>query len=272
MKELRQRLGFGSVLVAVLVGAFLLDKERVVGLAALALAAMALAAQAEFYGMLRHAGQAPRRATGLAMGLVVLAAAWFDWERWAPLLPALPLTYLIGEVLTRRVDGAAARLGATLLGWLVVPVLLAYVLLVRRYEDGWQWLVFLVAVCKSGDSAAYLIGSAFGRRKLIPAVSPNKSWEGAFGSLAGALLAGYVTAAWAFDGRLETAQWLAAAVVVNLAAQFGDLIESLLKRSCATKDSAAMVPAFGGAFDMVDSFLAAGPALYAWLVWTSYGV
>ena len=267
--DLKQRLTFGPLLVAALVGAFLLDAEMVVGLSALILAAMALAAQAEFYGMLSAAGYAPRKWTGLAMGLVVLAAAWFDWERWAPLIPALPVTYLVGEVLTRRVAGAPARIGATLLGWLVVPVLLAYVLLIRRWEDGWDWVVFLVAVCKAGDSAAYLIGSAVGRHKLIPEVSPNKSWEGALGSLGGALLAGGVTALWAFDGSLPTLTWVGAALVTNLAGQLGDLIESLLKRGCETKDSASMVPAFGGSFDMVDSFLAAAPALYAYLVWTA---
>ena len=270
MKDLKQRLGFGTLLVAALVVAFRLDRDKVVGLSALALAAMALAAQAEFYGMLRAAGHAPRRITGLALGALVLAAAWFDWATWAPLVPALPAAYLIGEMLTRRVQDAPARIGATLLGWLAVPVLLSYVLLVRRWDDGWQWLIFLVAVCKSGDSAAYLVGSAMGRHKLIPEVSPNKSWEGAFGSLAGSLLAAWIVAAWAFDGRLEPSQWLAAGVVVNLAAQCGDLVESLLKRGCATKDSAAMLPAFGGAFDMVDSFLAAGPALYAWLHATGY--
>ena len=269
MKDLRQRLGFGTILVSALVGAFLLDESKVVGLSALILAAMALAAQAEFYGMLKAAGHPPRKLTGLAMGVVVLAAAWFDWERWAPLIPALPVTYLIGEVLTRRVEGAPSRIGAPLLGWLVVPVLLAYVLLIRRWEDGWEWVIFLVAVCKSGDSAAYLIGSAIGRRKLIPEVSPNKSWEGAFGSIAGSVLAAWVTSMWAFDGELAVSTWLGAALVVNVAAQFGDLIESLLKRGCATKDSASMVPAFGGSFDMVDSFLAAAPALYAWLVCTA---
>jgi len=270
MKDLKQRLGFGTLLVAALVVAFRLDRETVVGLSALALVAMALAAQAEFYDMLRAAGHAPRKATGLALGLLVLAAAWFDWATWGPLVPALPAAYLVGEMLTRRVEGAPARIGATLLGWMAVPVLLAYVLLVRRWEDGWEWLIFLVAVCKSGDSAAYLIGSAFGRRKLIPEVSPNKSWEGAFGSLAGSLLAAWIVSMWAFDGRLEPAQWIAAGVVVNLAAQCGDLVESLLKRGCATKDSASMLPAFGGSFDMVDSFLVAGPALYAWLHATGY--
>jgi len=270
VKDLKQRLGFGTLLVAALVVAFRLDKQAVVGLSALALAAMALAAQSEFYGMLRAAGHPVRKGTGLALGLAVLAAAWFDREAWALWTALLPGAYLVGEMLTRRVERAPERIGATLLGWFAVPVLLSFVLLVRRWDDGWQWLVFLVAVCKSGDSAAYLVGSAFGRHKLIPEVSPNKSWEGAFGSLAGSLLAAWVVAAWAFDGRLEPAQWLAAGVVVNLAAQCGDLVESLLKRGCATKDSAAMLPAFGGSFDMVDSFLVAGPALYLWLYLSGY--
>jgi phosphatidate cytidylyltransferase len=127
-----------------------------------------------------------------------------------------------------------------------------------------------VVVCKAGDSAAYLVGSAIGKRKLIPEVSPNKSWEGAWASMAGSLLGAAIVADTAFGGRLDLEVWLGAAVVTNIGAQFGDLTESLLKRGCETKDSSTVLPAFGGSFDMVDSFLIATPALHGFLLAVGY--
>ena len=181
--------------------------------------------------------------------------------------------YLVMEVLSRQVEQAPVRIGSTLLGWMVVPLLLSSMMQIRQIDPsglGWEWIMLLVVACKAGDSSAYLVGGAMGKHKLIPTVSPNKSWEGAIASVLGALLGGYIVATWAFEGVLATSTWIVAVLVTNLGAQFGDLAESLLKRGCKTKDSATAVPAFGGSFDMVDSFLVAAPALHGYLALTVY--
>lgn len=274
MKDLKQRLGFGTILVIAIVGLFLLDKSTMPGAAMIVLGLLALLAQNELYTMLKNSGMAARQAVGLTFGAVTLLNAWFAWVPVGGLIVGLIVGYLIMEVLSRQVENAPARIGSTLLGWLCVPLMLSSVIHIRLLDpaDGWEWVMLLVVGCKAGDSSAYLVGSAMGKHKLIPEVSPNKSWEGAVASMLGALLGGFVVASWAFGGNIEASIWIPAILVTNLGAQFGDLAESLLKRGCKTKDSATAVPAFGGSFDMVDSFLVAAPALHGYLALTLYSV
>ncbi|MCP4772353.1 MAG: phosphatidate cytidylyltransferase [Planctomycetes bacterium] len=272
MKDLKQRLTFGPILIAAVVGLFILDRDYLPGIAMVVLGLLTLAAQHEFYGMLERHGLRARRAMGALFGAVTLAAAWWlDSSYGLPLLVGMLVLLLVVEILGRNPKDAPTRIGTTLLGWLVVPLLLSSAVHIRGFEkDGWDWLMLLIVCCKVGDSAAYLVGSAIGKHKLIPEVSPNKSWEGAAASLLGAVIGGYLVMEWAFGGRIEAAIWIPAAIITNVGAQFGDLAESLLKRGCETKDSASTVPAFGGTFDMVDSFLIAAPALHGYLLLTVY--
>lgn len=280
---LATRLTFGSILVAAVGAIFWLDHGVLPYLTSgLILSLFALGAQAEFYQMLRGSGVPVSLGLGLAAGGYYLAtrlapAVEWTWRR-ATELPAPQSTFDAGAhlavavcallalgVLGSRPEGAAQRIGATLLGLLVVPFLLGYGIEIRYLPQGWSWLIFLVAVAKVGDSAAFFVGRAYGRHKLAPAVSPNKSWEGALASVLGSLLAGWAVAALAFAAPPALALWLPAALLVNVAAQFGDLGESLLKRACRVKDSAALIPIMGGLFDLVDSFLIAAPALRFYL-------
>jgi phosphatidate cytidylyltransferase len=272
MKDIKQRLTYGPILIAAIVGLFILDRDYVPGVAMLVLGLLTLAAQHEFYGMLERHGLHAHRAQGLLFGAVTLGAAWWLDAAYAlPLLVGMLVLLLILEILGRTPEGAPSRIGTTLLGWLVVPLLLSSAVHIRGFEtDGWDWLMMLIVCCKVGDSSAYLVGSAFGKHKLIPEVSPNKSWEGAVASIVGALIGGYLVMEWAFGGRIDASIWIPAAIITNVGAQFGDLAESLLKRGCETKDSASTVPAFGGTFDMVDSFLIAAPALHGYLLLTVY--
>jgi phosphatidate cytidylyltransferase len=122
------------------------------------------------------------------------------------------------------------------------------------------------------------VGRAWGRHKLAPTISPNKSWEGSLGSLAGSLLAtgiliglaSFILAQWN-SAKLSFPDdiwyWLVLALVVNVAAQVGDLAESALKRSAGVKDSGSLLPGHGGVLDRVDALLLAAPVLwYALLI------
>jgi phosphatidate cytidylyltransferase len=122
--------------------------------------------------------------------------------------------------------------------------------------------VFLTAV-KCTDMVAYFVGSAVGRHKLIPWLSPGKSWEGLAGGLIGGAGAAML-AAWGL-GAKALAIWQAAGLGVALGAagQFGDLCESLLKRSVQAKDSGSAVPQYGGVLDILDSPLLAAPVAWA---------
>jgi phosphatidate cytidylyltransferase len=158
---------------------------------------------------------------------------------------------------------ALAYVGLTLLS---IPVL-------REQPNGPTLVVFLLFVVWAGDIFALYMGRTFGRRKLAPRLSPSKTWAGAIGSLLGSLL---VTgglfaladqlAQWDFV-RLSFNDevwwyWVILAVVVNIAAQIGDLAESAMKRSAGVKDSGRLLPGHGGVLDRIDALLLAAPALW----------
>jgi phosphatidate cytidylyltransferase len=138
-------------------------------------------------------------------------------------------------------------------------------------------VAFLLCVVWAGDIAALYVGRAWGRHKLAPSLSPNKTWEGTLGSVAGSLLVtGGLLGLAAWLAQWDSAKlsypedvwyWLVLAVVVNVVAQVGDLAESALKRSAGVKDSGSLLPGHGGVLDRIDALLLAAPVLwYAQLI------
>jgi phosphatidate cytidylyltransferase len=126
---------------------------------------------------------------------------------------------------------------------------------------GAAWLFLVLAATWAGDSAAYFVGSRFGRRKLAPTLSPNKTWAGAVGGLAGSL-AGALCALPLFHGAAPAELIAAAGLAVGAAGQLGDLFESLWKRAKGVKDSGRLIPGHGGILDRIDSLLLGIPAGY----------
>ncbi len=120
-------------------------------------------------------------------------------------------------------------------------------------------IFLLLAIVWLGDTAAYYVGSAWGKHRLAPVVSPKKSWEGAIAGLATSLLA---TAIWSFwrQGAIDPAL-LAVALATAIASQLGDLVESLVKRAANVKDSGAILPGHGGMFDRFDAMFLAAPVM-----------
>ena len=128
------------------------------------------------------------------------------------------------------------------------------------------WIFYLMVVTKVTDIGAYSIGKKFGKTPLVPSISPKKSLEGAIGGLVGAVIASilfYPSIQSVTDSTLT--ELILLGLVMGVAAEFGDLAESLLKRDAKTKDSNAL-PGFGGILDMVDSTLFTSPVLYAYLM------
>jgi len=124
---------------------------------------------------------------------------------------------------------------------------------------GPAWVLLLLATVWLCDSAAYYSGRAFGRRKLAPLVSPNKTWEGAIGGTFAALFGGLGWSLWQF-GTIDPAL-LAWVLVAAIAGQLGDLFESKLKRGAQVKDSGNLLPGHGGVLDRIDALLFAAPVL-----------
>jgi len=178
------------------------------------------------------------------------------------LLAAVVWIIFLEQMITRRTVDAIRTIACTFVTAIYLGVGGAMILQIRVADsNGFVKLIMFLAVVKSTDIGAYFTGSAIGRHKLIPWLSPGKSWEGLFGGLAAA--AG-VSILIAYLSQVGLAVWQAAifGVCVGLAGQFGDLCESLLKRSAKIKDSSSMVPEFGGVLDIIDSPLIAAPAAY----------
>jgi phosphatidate cytidylyltransferase len=139
--------------------------------------------------------------------------------------------------------------------YFALPIASLYLL---RVAD--PWLVFLLmAIVWLGDTAAYYVGSRYGRHKMAPVISPKKSWEGATASFAVALLSAGVWC-WFRLGRLDPGI-LAVSAVTAVAAQIGDLVESMIKRGAGVKDSGSVLPGHGGLLDRMDAMLFAAPVL-----------
>ena len=115
----------------------------------------------------------------------------------------------------------------------------------------------------SSDSGAYCFGSMFGRRKLFPSISPNKSWEGSIGGGITALVVSVIIAQ--FSSALSLVEWMGLALTVVIFGTWGDLVESLLKRKLGIKDSGHVLPGHGGMLDRFDSAMLAIPAVCIYL-------
>jgi phosphatidate cytidylyltransferase len=145
--------------------------------------------------------------------------------------------------------------------------------LLRAAGNGPSLLAFLFLTVWAGDTVAMYFGRMFGKRKMAPNLSPNKTWAGAIGSVAGAVaVAGVLLGLSTYLAQWNSVKlsyaderwwyWLILAVVVNVAAQVGDLAESALKRSAGVKDSGTLLPGHGGILDRIDALLLAAPVLW----------
>ncbi len=161
----------------------------------------------------------------------------------------------------------AHRLALAVFGFLYLPLLLSHLALLRDLPFGRQWIFTVLLLVMMGDTAAYFVGINLGRHKLYPAVSPNKSVEGAVGGLAGSLAGIFLAKLWFFPA-LQVGDCLLLGVVVGSLAQLGDLFESMLKRSFGVKDSGTMIPGHGGILDRLDSLLFAFPPIYYYALWS----
>ncbi len=212
---------------------------------------------------------APRVAT-LVVLAIALPAIWWLGLRDAGLVLAavvvvLPLVYLLGRF---PVAGATGGMACSLLVALYFAVFGGAMGLLRTsFPDplGWKAVVTLIITIWAGDSGAYYLGSRFGRHKLSPRVSPNKTWEGAFGGL----LLTFVGVAFCravFFPELSVAAGVTMASILTVVAPLGDLVESLFKRDSGVKDSSQLIPGHGGFLDRTDSLFFAAPFVLAVLL------
>jgi len=153
----------------------------------------------------------------------------------------------------------------------VIRILTMPELSVGERHIGHIYLIYLLAITKFTDMGAYVVGSMIGKNKMIPKISPGKTWEGIIGGVGFAALAAFGLKA-LMPEALDSISWLAAgllAFVLAVLAVVGDLAESIIKRSLAVKDSGQVMPGIGGVLDLIDSILFTAPAFYLYLLLTT---
>jgi phosphatidate cytidylyltransferase len=154
-----------------------------------------------------------------------------------------------------------AGLSIMLLGVIYIGFLLPHLVWIRAQLDGAAWVFFMLLVVMIGDSAAYGAGRVWGKRKLIPHISPGKTIEGSIGAVGGHILTALGSWFWLFPNR-SFIEILFLALGIGILAQIGDLCESALKRAFDIKDSGWIFPGHGGVLDRVDSVLFPSAFLY----------
>jgi phosphatidate cytidylyltransferase len=281
---LRTRLWMGSVLVALTIGALVVDQRLGPWFPFLFLLLTGLGGLATWELLqLLPPGQRPVRWLGVAAVMALATANWpahllvepaVDAWLWiVGVFAAVVLAAFLVEMAAFREPGeSVTRIGTLVWVAAYLGVLPAFFAQLRwrsgvsnAADAGTVALALVVFVPKCGDIGAYFTGRFLGRHQMAPVLSPKKTWEGAVGGLAAS-----VAAAVGFNRlgpALNPDGWteVGFGITVGIAGMLGDLAESLIKRDCQRKDASQVVPGFGGVLDVIDSVVFAAPVAYWWL-------
>jgi phosphatidate cytidylyltransferase len=229
----------------------------------------------EFYRMAAGLRVSALKYFGLIWTLLFILRPHFNYD--LPLLLSLavipPLVWLLVHPLKER---AFFRWAWTIAGILYIGWLLSYLVALRDLADGRNWVFLALFATFGSDTAAFFIGRAWGRHRLAPSISPGKTWEGAIAGVLGATIVSlFFTLPTPLNLPFTHWQAIFLGLLVSIFGQFGDLVESLLKRNMGVKDSGKLLPGHGGFLDRIDSVIFAGIVVYyyalsynaGWLDW-----
>jgi phosphatidate cytidylyltransferase len=251
------------------------------------LAALAAIMALEFYQLMSAAGVTSFRCYGTVGSVLLVFVTWFAGIRgggaegsWDSIILFLVTIGIFLRQFPQKDNPHPLRtIGGTLFGVLYIGLLwnfLTKILLFQRppgidgiYMPGRWLLLYAVFAAKFTDIGAYVIGCAFGRHKLIPRISPGKSWEGVGGGILVGTLVG-LAMVWGLRDTfapfgLTPLRAIPLGICLSICAITGDLTESLFKRAASVKDSGGIIPGMGGFLDVLDSLLFTFPALYLFL-------
>lgn len=239
----------------------------------------------EYYEMLDRRGVPNFKLTALITAVIFFAGSFLTFRSVGPdksydfeiAVLVLFLAVVFGRQMFRRTrdHNPLETMAYTLFGLLYIVWLFNFltkiVYLPPRGPDGettgQYYVLYLVLVTKFSDMGAYVTGSLFGRHKLVPHISPKKSWEGLVGAVLFALGASFGLY-YLIPGKLSVFTMTDVAVLgvlLGLAAVIGDLAESIVKRSADAKDSGGLLPGIGGVLDLIDSLLFTAPILFFYM-------
>ena len=243
------------------------------------LLAVCALAMFEFYSLLDAAAIPHFKYFGLSSGLVLIAATWFplrdssvqvcDME-WI-VMCGITIAVFLRQFPQKNNPQPLETIAGTLMGVIYISVLLSFfvkLLLFWGDKTGRLLILYLLLVVKASDMGAYFVGCSIGRHKLIPRISPAKTWEGFFGGLLSSLAVSVLFYSFAKNNMAPLAVHLSDALILGVflgtIGTVSDLTESLFKRGAGVKDSGRMIQGMGGILDVIDSLLFSAPALYVY--------
>lgn len=244
---------------------------------------LAWAGLREFYDLVERRGLICFRRWGLFHGLLLMVATFYylthatghqrlpskanDFE--TSVLVIFVLGLCVRQLAAKNNPAGLNAVSTTLFGLLYVPWLLNFIQKITFFPgiDGRFYVLYFIGVTKFSDLGAYVIGSLIGRHKMIPRISPGKTWEGFGGALVISTAASFIFASIAGDKLpgMAPIHAVVLGVVLGCSAVVGDLIESSFKREAGVKDSGKLFPGIGGILDLLDSLLFNAPLMYLYL-------
>lgn len=225
----------------------------------------------EYSSMLKHKNAFANKLVGFLVVPIIIINQYVHFID-NNLLFVLTILALLFLELFRNRASAINNVGSTLLGILYIGLFSGSIINLREFYSesvftysfgGYLILSILVSIWLC-DSAAYFIGSAYGLHKLMPRVSPKKSWEGAVAGFIFAVI-GIIVAKYIVLDFLSLFDAIIIGIIVGVFGQIGDLVESLIKRDANVKDSSSIIPGHGGILDRFDSLLFAAPVVFVYL-------
>ena len=256
-------------MVATLIGATLFSKLTFV----LLLLAITLGGEWEFYRLAKKARTSPQRFVGMLAGFLMIMAAAAALHEILAITAVLMVAFmilipmpLIFE-LYRKSATPMANVGITYAGVIYVALPMALLTFFPMMLGNGEWkpwsVILYIFIIWANDVFAYLFGITLGKHRLFERISPKKSWEGFVGGLIGAMGMGYLAATIMGGDHIE---WIGMALIAAITGVFGDLVESLFKRSVDVKDSGQVIPGHGGWLDRFDALLLSVPFAFIYLV------
>ena len=261
LSTLIPRLGTAIVYAAIMLAAIIWGQE--IWLAAV-ISFAGVFAVAELYSLTRREHRLPNE----VFGIMAVAAMPFGAAIWGQTGLMAVVTILIGFSLVWHVIFSRVRTAdtaVTVFGAVYVGFMLSHFVLIRQLDSGTIFALATLFSVWANDVFAYLVGSTIGRHKMTPKISPNKSWEG-FAAGTAFTIAVWATVFYITDNPLTLPWHIVTGAAVSLAAVFGDLAESRLKREAGVKDSGRTLPGHGGFLDRFDSLIFVSVVAYYVLV------
>jgi phosphatidate cytidylyltransferase len=226
------------------------------------IAVMAALASFEFYRMAGGLRVQPITYFGIAWVLLLIVSPHCLYPQTLPILITSAIVVSLIWLLFRRPrDQAFASWAWTMAGILYIGWMLSYWVQLRSLEGGKELVFLAMFTTFASDTSAFFIGRTWGKHALAPAISSGKTWEGAIGGLLSSIVASLIISVIFI---LPFSYWQIALVglIISVFAQFGDLVESLLKRNTGVKDAGKLMPGHGGILDRVDSLIFTGVIVY----------